>query len=108
MALRPGAFRPWQARISARHEKARLLASLRAGPGCNRLMGFDKAAPLRHQDRTVSGARRGRLTLLDHLGGDRDQQPRHSEAEHLGGPEVDYHLEFGRELNRQIAWLVTA
>ena len=42
---------------------------------------------------------------FDHLAGAGLQRQRHGQAERLGSLKVDHQLEFGRRLNRQIAWL---
>ena len=45
--------------------------------------------------------------LFNHIAGTREQRRRHSEAERLGGPEVDCQLKLGRRLNRHISRLLT-
>ena len=44
--------------------------------------------------------------LFDHLVGTGEQRGRHSEAERLGGLEVDHQLEFGRALHGQVGGLL--
>ena len=46
--------------------------------------------------------------LLDHLGGAHHDRWRYLKAKSLGGLEVHDHLELGRELHREIAWLLAA
>jgi hypothetical protein len=45
--------------------------------------------------------------LFNHLAGTREQRGRHSEAERLGGLEVDCQLVLGRRLNRHVSRLFT-
>src|SRR5215469_16835659 len=46
-----------------------------------------------------------KTSLFNHLVSDAKQSRREAEAECLGGFEVDYQLEFGWLLDRQIGWL---
>jgi len=45
---------------------------------------------------------------LDHLVGDREQNLRHIKTERPSSLEIDYQLEFGRLLDRQVTWLLAA
>src|SRR6476659_7346975 len=45
-------------------------------------------------------------TSFDHLVGAGEQRWRHVDAEGFGCLEVDYQLELGRRLHRQVAWLL--
>ena len=55
------------------------------------------------QKRTFGAA--AKTTLFDHLVGGSEQRRRHLEAERFGGFLVDYQLEFGRQLHRQVCGL---
>src|SRR5215472_1498277 len=44
------------------------------------------------------------VSLFDYVVSELSELQRHIQAERLGGLEVDYQLELGGRLNRQIAW----
>jgi hypothetical protein len=61
-----------------------------------------------HAANVAMGQQATSRLLFDHLVGEHEQVVRNSEAERIGGLEVDNEIEFGRLLDRDIARLCPA